>query len=338
MVAIAIFYGAGLFAPLVAPYSFRDQDLQNNLQGPSLEHPFGTDRLGRDQLSRVIWSARTTIIVTVATMVTGSLVLAVGLGMLSGYMGGKVDTAIMRAGDVFASLPGLPMLILINATMRDSVRDWVNSLERYLSSGEPVFLLIMATLTAIVVATIGAWFFGRGGRQSSIWLALAIVSAGLMLVLWGMQAIFATEGAADYFLIFGALSMFVWVGGARVIRSQVLALRETEYILAARSMGGGTWRILTSHLLPNLSPIIIVGVSASLGAIAGSEIALTFLGVGIQQPTPSFGTLIFDAAPQTVLRTNPHLMIFPAVVVGMLIFAFNLLGDALNDVFTPKAR
>ena len=338
MVAIAIFYGAGLFAPLVAPYSFRDQDLQNNLQGPSLEHPFGTDRLGRDQLSRVIWAARTTIIVTVATMVTGSLLLAVGLGMLSGYMGGKVDTAIMRAGDVFASLPGLPMLILINATMRDSVRNWVDWLEGYLSTGEPVFIALIASLAAIAIASLATWLLGQGSRQASIGLAFAILSAGFMLALWGLQAIFATEGAADYFLIFGALSLFVWVGGARVIRSQVLSLRETEYILAARSMGGGTWRILTSHLLPNLSPIIIVGVSASLGAIAGSEIALTFLGVGIQQPTPSFGTLIFAAAPQTVLRNNPHLMIFPAVVVGMLIFAFNLLGDALNDVFTPKAR
>ena len=154
-----------------------------------------------------------------------------------------------------------------------------------------------------------------------------------------MQAVFATPGASDYFLIFGALSLFFWVGSARVIRSQILALRETEYVGAARSMGAGTWRILANHLLPNVSPIIIVGVSASLGAIAGSEIALTFLGVGVHDPTPSFGALIFDGGTsQPVIRNHPHLLIFPAVVVGLLIFSFNLLGDALNDVLTPKAR
>ena len=262
LAAILVFYIAGLFAPLLAPYDFRDQDLDNTLAGPSIEHPFGTDRLGRDQLSRVIWSARTTMIVTVATVVTGSLVLSVGLGMLSGYMGGKVDTGIMRIGEVFASLPGLPMLILINATMRDTARDWVDSLEGYLGTGEPAFLALMGVLVALVAASLGVWFLR--GRGSGAWLGLTFVAAGMILMLWGMQAIFATDGAADYFLIFGALSLFVWVGGARVIRSQVLALRETEYVLGARAMGANTWRILTSHLLPNLSPIIIVGVSASL--------------------------------------------------------------------------
>jgi ABC-type dipeptide/oligopeptide/nickel transport system permease subunit len=169
-------------------------------------------------------------------------------------------------------------------------------------------------------------------------MALAVVAGALILGLWSLQAIFATPGAADYFLIFGALSMFVWVGGARVIRSQILALRETEYVIAARAMGANTSRILVSHLLPNVSPIIIVGVSASLGAIAGSEIALTFLGVGVHEPTPSFGALISDSAAQPVLRNHPYLLLAPAVVVGTLIFAFNLLGDALNDVLTPKAR
>jgi oligopeptide transport system permease protein len=160
----------------------------------------------------------------------------------------------------------------------------------------------------------------------------------VVALLWAVQGIYATPGSADYFLIFIALSLFYWVGGARIIRSQVLALRETEYVLAARAMGAGTWRILGSHLLPNVAPIIIVGVSASLGAIAGSEIALTFLGVGVHDPTPSFGAMIFDASGQPTLRTHPYLLIFPALVVGALIFAFNLLGDALTDIFTPRAR
>ena len=334
---IAGFYFVGLFAPVISPQDFRTQDLDNTLLSPTLEHPFGTDRLGRDQLSRIIWSARTTIIVTIATVVAGSLLLSVGLGLLSGYMGGKVDTVIMRTGEAFGSLPALPMLILINATMRDRVRGWVDGLERNLSSGDPLFIAVLGVLTLVAAVGIVVWLIES--RRNGGWIALSVVAAFLILALWGLQAVFAMPGASDYFLIFGALSLFFWVGSARVIRSQVLALRETEYVIAARSMGAGTWRIIGSHLLPNVSPIIIVGVSASLGAIAGSEIALTFLGVGVHDPTPSFGALIFDGGTsQPVIRNHPHLLIFPAVVVGLLIFSFNLLGDALNDVLTPKAR
>ena len=350
MVVIAVFYFVGLFAPLLAPSDFRDQDLENQLQGPSLAHPLGTDRLGRDQLSRVIWAARTTTIVTLATVVTGSLLLAVGLGLLSGYVGGAVDTVIMRVGETFASLPALLMLILINATMRNRVGGWVDWLESHLSTdalrtgfeqgggAEFVFLMLLGLLVAGGIVGLGAWLVAGEGRRNGAWLLPAIVSAVIILILLALQGIFATPGTEDYFLIFGALALFSWVGGARVIRSQVLALRETEYVLAARSMGAGTGRILGTHLLPNVSPIIIVGVSAGLGAIAGSEIALTFLGVGVQEPTPSFGALIFEASPQPVLRNHPHLLVAPAIIVGLLIFSFNLLGDALNDVLTPKAR
>ncbi len=349
LAAIIVFYVVGLAAPAIAPYDYQKNDLKHPREAPSWAHAFGTDRLGRDQLSRVIWSARTTIIVTAATVLTGSLALSVGLGMLSGYAGGKVDTAIMRAGELFGSLPALPMLILINATMREKVVRSVGWLESHSSSQalrsglerhagpEFAFLVVLGLLALTGVAGVAAWLLAGDGRRSGVWLTPAIGAAVLIVLLWALQGIYASTGTADYFLVFGALSLFFWVGGARVIRSQVLALRETEYVLAARSMGASTWRILMSHLLPNISPLIIVGISASLGAIAGSEIALTFLGVGVQQPTPSFGALIFDAAGQSTMRNYPHLIIFPAAVVGALIFAFNLLGDALNDVFTPRA-
>ena len=282
LIFIAIFYFCGLFAPVVAPRSYTAQDLDNVLQGPSLAHPLGTDRLGRDMLSRVIWASRTTVIVTLATLVTGGLVLSVSLGLLAGYMGGKVDTAIMRVGDVFFALPGLPMLILINATLKPRVveQEWIKSLEDWLR----------------------------------------------------------VDGLPDYILIFGALSLFAWVGGARVIRSQILALRQTEYVVAARAMGASTWRVIFRHLLPNVSNIIIVGLSASLGAIAGTEIALTWFGVGIQPPTPSFGAMLYDGGSIRTLQANPHLLLVPGAVVAALIFAFNLLGDALTDVLTPRAR
>lgn len=279
---IAVFYFCGLFAPVVAPRSYTKQDLDNVLQGPSLAHPLGTDRLGRDMLSRVIWAARTTSIVTLATMVTGGLVLSVSLGLLAGYRGGWVDTAIMRVGDVFFALPGLPMLILINATLKPRVVEqaWIKNLEDW----------------------------------------------------------FRVDGLPDYLVIFGALSLFAWVGGARVIRSQILALRETEYVVAARAMGASTWRVIFRHLLPNVSNIIIVGLSAGLGAIAMTEIALTWFGVGIQPPTPSFGAMLFEGGSIRTLQANPHLLLIPGSVVAALIFSFNLLGDALTDVLTPRAR
>jgi ABC-type dipeptide/oligopeptide/nickel transport system permease subunit len=279
---IAVFYFCGVFAPWVAPHSFTDQNLDNVLQGPSWEHPFGTDRLGRDMLSRVIWASRTTVVVTVATLVTGGIILAVGLGLLAGYVGGKVDTAVMRLGDVLFALPGLPMLIMINATLGDRVRGmgWLKTLEDTLR----------------------------------------------------------IEGFPDYVLIFGALSIFSWVGGARVIRSQVLALRETEYVQAARAMGASTARIIVHHLLPNVSNIVIVSLSASLGAIATTEIALTWFGVGIQPPTPSFGAMLFEGGSIRTLQADPHLLLVPAAVVAALIFSFNLLGDALTDILTPHAR
>lgn len=285
LVIIAAFYVVGAFAPLIAPDGYSQINLDHVFAGPSLSHPLGTDRLGRDTLSRNIYAARTTTIVTIATVATGFVLLPVVLGLLAGYVGGWVDAAVNRSGEILASLPGLPMLVLINATMRPRFVRWVKD-------------------------------FGN-------------------IVHWhGIT----NSGFADYFLIFGVLSLFGWVGGMRLIRSQVLTLRGSEFILAARASGASTPRILFQHLLPNIMPLVIVGASSALGGIALAEIGLTFLGVGIQPPHPSFGALITDGAPRAVLQNHSELLIVPATIVASLIFAFNLLGDALNDVFTSRAN
>ncbi len=285
LVVIALFYICGAFAPLIAPYDYAQQDLDASFQGPSWSHPLGTDRLGRDTLSRNIYAARTTTIVTLAVLAAGFVLLPVSLGMLAGYRGGWTDSLINRTGEILGSMPGLPLLILITATLRPRFDSWVNS-------------------------------FGD-----------AIHWHGL-----------TTSGFADFLLIFGVLSLFGWVGGARLVRTQVLTLRRSEFILAAEASGATTPRILWQHILPNIMPLIIVGASAALGAIALAEIGLTFLGVGVQPPRASFGALISDGAPRTVLENHPQLLIVPAAIVASLIFAFNLLGDALNDVFTSRAR
>ncbi len=347
LLLIGAFYVVGLFAPVLAPYDYRDQKLEETFAGPSFEHLLGQDSLGRDLLSRVIVSSRTTVIITAATVVTGSLLLAIGLGLASGYLGGPVDTVIMRSGEVIASLPGLPMLILINSTMRPKIEDGVDWLERHASTDameaafraqsgpEFVFLIVVGCMALVCAACFALWL--ARGRTGPL-IAPVLMLSSAVLILFAMQGVFATPGTEDYFLIFGVLSLFSWVGGARVIRSQVLALRETEYVLAARAMGAGTARVLWSHLLPNVMPIVIVGISAGLGAIALTEIGLSFLGVGVHDPTPSFGQLIFEAQGPRTLTHHLHLLLGPAIVVGLLIFAFNLLGDALNDVLTPKAR
>jgi ABC-type dipeptide/oligopeptide/nickel transport system permease subunit len=285
LIVIAIFYVAGVFAPLLAPYEYEDTDLDNSFAGPSWEHPFGTDRLGRDTLSRNIYAARTTTVVTLASVATGSILIPLTLGMLAGYRGGFIDALINRVGEILGSLPGLPLLLLIATTLRPRVRNWLERAEDAAS-----------------------WHF----LTDSYFI--------------------------DYFLIFFVFSLIGWVGGQRLIRAQTLTLRNQEFVLSARAMGATTPRILFRHILPNVLPIVIVGVSASLGAIAGTEIALTFLGIGIQPPGASFGALIPEGASRTVLENHPQLLLVPAVVVGSLLFAFNLLGDALNDAFLPRGR
>ena len=210
-------------------------------------------------------------------VVSGSLVLGSGLGLLSGYRGGWVDGAIMRTGDIFASLPGLPMLILINATMGPRV----DELARWVQDHTPIAL--------------------------------------------------ATSGAASYLTVFAALSLFSWVGMARVIRAQVLQVREREFIIAAQATGATQLRILSRHVLPNVSNLVILSVSATLGAVAGSEIFLTWFGVGVQPPAASFGQMLFQGSGARTFQSHPHLLLVPAFFVTMLMFAFNLLGDALND-------
>ena len=145
-------------------------------------------------------------------------------------------------------------------------------------------------------------------------------------------------GIADYFVLSLALAIFSWFGMARLVRGQVLQAREEEYVNAARSIGCRTPRLLFRHLLPNVMGPVIVTVSASLGTVAGSEALISFLGIGIQPPVPSLGLMIFENGSLSVLRTTPHLLIYPVGVLTILLFTFSLLGDAVNDAFNPRAR
>ena len=285
LVVIILFYLAGILAPWVTPYDYRAQDLSMTKQRPSFSHPFGTDRLGRDIFTRVIYGLRTTVIITVAALATGSLFLGIGMGLISGYFGKMVDSVIMRVGEVFLAFPGIFLVILIAATVRTRVVDLVRDLE---------------------VST------GINGLVSS--------------------------GAADYVVVFGAVAAFSWVGMARLVRGQVLYIKQSQYVDAARATGASTRRIMLAHILPNILSPIIVLTTIGMGSTAGTEIVLSWLGIGIQPPTPSLGVMIFNNGNISALRQDPHLLLFPVGTITILIFAFNLLGDALNDAFNPRAR
>ncbi len=281
---ILLLYGAGILAPVVTPYGYNDQNLSNVKQPPSLSHPFGTDRLGRDILTRVIYGLRTTVILTVVTVTTGSLALGISLGLIAGYFGRLADTIIMRVGEVSTSFPEVFLVLIMVATLRQPMRDWL-----------------------------------RGVEDT---LGISIIHLGI----------------ADYFALSLALAIFSWFGMARLVRGQVLQAREEQYVDAARSIGCRTPRLLFRHVLPNVMGPIIVTVSASLSAVAGAEMLISFLGIGIQPPTPSLGVMIFENGSLSVLQTTPHLLLCPASVIIILLFTFNLLGDAINDAFNPRTR
>ncbi|MCC7363248.1 MAG: ABC transporter permease [Dehalococcoidia bacterium] len=284
---LAVFYLAGIFAPLVATHDPTKTEIsvEARLAGSSSEHWFGTDRLGRDIYSRVVYAARTTIIFTFAVLITGGVFLGLGLGLLAGYRGGWIDTAIMRVGEILAGLPTLIMMLAITAAFRTHI----NNLS---------FDLADAT-----------------------WLS---VDEARTLV--------------KFVIIVGATVPFAWVGSARIVRSQALAIRELPYVTAAEAAGASTPRILARHIFPGVLPLFVVGLSAGMAGIAGAEVGLSFLGLGIDPPTSSFGNLISEGAGARFFEQFPHVLIFSSLPVIFFFFAWNLLGDALVDILEPRAN
>ena len=285
LIYIGVFYLCGIFAPVVAPHGYREQDLAKALQSPSRAHPFGTDRLGRDLLSRVIYAARTTVLITVLTAVTGGLFIGPALGLLAGYRRGFFDALINRVGEVVASLPDLLILIMLTATFGPRLNAWVAQYYNVPLIGEPL-----------------------------------------------------KEGFASILVLYLVLTLIGWVGPMRFIRAQTLQVRETDYVLAARSLGAGTWRVIGRHILPNLSHLLVLGTATAFGAVALTEIGLSFLGLGVRPPTATFGEMILSGASVRTLERHPHLFFIPAFFAVALLLAFNLLADALNDVLNPRTR
>jgi len=259
LLLLSAFFFCGILAPWLAPQSPASIQLSHRLEGPSRIHAFGTDELGRDTLSRLMFGARLSLAVSVS-VVAVSLALGLSIGGLAGYLGGWVDTALTTvAMNTFLALPGI--------------------------------------LLAIAFAA----FLGPGFLN----LVLALAIGG-------------------------------WAGYARLVRAQVMAVRDREYVDAARALGAGGMRIFFRHILPNIVQPILVQAAIGMAGVILAEATLSFLGLGIPAPAPSWGSMLNDA--RSHLFDSPHLVLFPAAAVAGAVLGFNFLGDALRDRLDPRTR
>ena len=282
ILALAMF-GTGIFAPWLAPHSYVEQNLDSVEQPPSWTYPLGTDELGRDQLSRLIWGARTAIIVA-PTVTFLWVTLGVLMGSLAGYLGRWVETVIMRLAGILFAFPGLLFAMLISATIQPRVEAWMKGIP------------------------------GLGG--------------------------FVRAGYAGFLVVIFALSLVGWGGMARLVRGQFMSLKEEQFVLAARAIGASTWRTIRRHILPNALAPIIVSASMGMGGAITAEATLSFLGIGIRPPTPSWGAMVFDNYTfwRRSLPVAFRLLWLPGLIIATLRFAFNFLGDGLNEALSPHRK
>lgn len=254
-----------IFAPLLAPHPYDAQDrAYASLPAPAdAKHRLGTDNLGQDILSRLIYGARVSLAVGVIVQVIG-VTIGIALGLLAGYKRGPWDTIVMRITDAMFAFPDLLFAILLVGVIRP------------------------------------------------------------------------TTVTASFMTVFVALALVGWPGMARLVRGQALVLREKEYVDAARAIGVSGWGIVTRHLLPNMLSPIIVAVTVDIANVILAEATLSFLGIGIQPPYPSWGRMISDARPY--MRSAPMLILFPSLALGVTVLAFNFFGDALRDALDPRLR
>lgn len=257
-IVILIIALMAIFAPIIAPYDQTKQDLIHRLSAPTLKHILGTDDLGRDIFSRMLYGARVSLSIGLFPTLA-SMFIGIVLGLMAGYYGKKVDFVIMRLADITLAFPSL-------------------------------------LLAMVVMYTIGAGVI-------NIYLAIIIVG---------------------------------WAQTARVVRSQTLSLKESEYVEAARSIGVSNLKIMFRHILPNCIPSLIVLFTLNIPANILQESSLSFLGIGAQPPSTSWGLMVSDG--KQYIFTEPWIAIAPGVAILIIALAFNFLGDGLRDILDPYMK
>jgi len=247
-----------LLAPLLAPHDPTRQNLDNDLRSYSMDNPLGTDKLGRDILSRVLYGGRISLLVGATTVVI-SLAIGLAIGSLSGYFGGWTDQLLMRLVDILMAFPGILLAIAFTAVL--------------------------------------------GPGLDHVILALCLIG---------------------------------WTSYARLVRGEILALREREFVQAARALGCKPARIIARHLLPNLLPPVLIQATFGLAAAIIAEGSLSFLGLGVEPPTPSWGSMLNDG--RQFLLVAPNLTTYPGIAIMITVFGLNLVGDGLQDRFQARSR
>jgi peptide/nickel transport system permease protein len=280
LLIIILFMVAALIGPALAPYDFLEQDIFNTLKGPSAEHVLGTDQLGRDILSRLLYGARTAALVAFSTTAI-SVVVGILIGTFAGLRGGRADQLLMWVSDLVQAIPGLLLVMMINTTLRRPIINWFDAL--YDQTKNPFYL-------------------------NTTWL--------------------------DFVLVFSALALILWPGLARLIRGQVMSVGQEDYVLAARALGATERQIMFQHMIPNSLGPVVVAVTARMGEAIVMEAGLSFLGIGIQPPNASWGSMLSDSLK--LWQSFPHLLISPAMTIGIIQVAFVFLGDGLNDALDPR--
>jgi ABC-type dipeptide/oligopeptide/nickel transport system permease subunit len=265
LIFLAMIVLIALLAPVIAPYAFTTQILADKLQGPSSSHRLGTDELGRDTLSRLIYGARISLTVAVSVELV-VITLGLTVGLVAGYFGGWVETVLMRLTDVLLAFPDVLLAILLLGTL------------------------------------------GAANASPTTSMLLVIVSLGVT----------------------------GWPPLARLVRGQVLSLRKREFVEAARALGASNSRIVLRHILPNLLSPLIVAVTVDTAGVILAEATLSFLGIGVQRPYPSWGRMINDA--REYYQSEPRLLILPSVCLSLTVMALNFLGDGLRDALDPRRR
>ncbi|MFM8440150.1 MAG: ABC transporter permease [Acidobacteriota bacterium] len=273
-----------VFATWLSPYDLGiTPNLANKFASPSLTHLLGTDHLGRDVFTRVIYGARISLEVGLIT-VTISAIIGILIGSIAGFYGGWIDSFLSGyVFNVFLAFPGLLLAIALAAFVDERA--------------------LVSTLVGTEAAETLLNIFGR--ELIKILIALTIIG---------------------------------WVGYARVIRAQVLKVRELDFVTAARALGASDLRILVIHILPNAIQPLIVQVSLGMAGAVLSEASLSFLGVGVPPPAPSWGTMIEEARDLTTLYVAPHVLFVPGIAIALTVLAFNFIGDGLREYLDPKQR
>jgi ABC-type dipeptide/oligopeptide/nickel transport system permease subunit len=257
-VVIAVLCFVAIFADFLAPLPYTKSNFGRLNEGPSRDYPLGTDQLGRDLLSRMIYGARVSMLVGLGAQVVVVLI-GVPIGALSGYLGGRVDMFLTRFVDVMYAFPRLLFVILL----------------------------------------------------------MSMLGAGLTN-------------------IFIAIGLTGWVGIARQTRAQVLAIKEKEFVDGARALGAGFYRLLVRHILPNALTPIVVAITFGIPEAIFTEAALSFIGVGINPPTPSWGQMVGEG--QQFIRSYWHLCVFPSIAIAITMLSFTFFGDGVRDALDPKLK